>query len=418
MKESSVTQTAGAWPRGKWRWVAALGVVLLFGLSSLDLYQHYTLGSGSLAARYGFAVAIGPLAVALGLARAISLALAWSRPRLGLAIALATTALTAALGDAVSTSEPWPWAVTAVFGYATILTIAGARGLSRGRLIRWWIAAQLLSVIAYVPGWDLASTNFASGIIMAVASGAGAVVGDLLRSRAEARSRLAEQELISETERGERARLQERARIARELHDVVAHHLSVVVVRADSAPHRLTDVPADVQKEFAEIGEAARASLTEMRRVLRLLRSDEHQELEPQPGIDQLTDLVDTARQAGAVVELRAEPLDGVDPAVQLTVYRVVQEALSNAVRHAPRSAVQVEVRRSDAHLQVEVRNGPSATPATIGGAGHGLMGMRERVELVDGTMTAGATPDGGYLIEVAIPVGEEVAGDDSRADR
>ncbi|GAB3953483.1 histidine kinase [Kribbella albertanoniae] len=413
-------QTVGAWPQGKWRWAAPLSVLLLFLFSTLDLYQHYILGNGLFVSAFGFATSGGPLALVLGLARAISLALAWSRPRLGLVIALTTTAVTAALGEAVSSSEPWPWAATAVFGYAAILAIAGARGLTRGQLIRWWLVAQLLSAVAYVPNWDLSSTNFASGIVMAVVSGVGAVVGDLLRSRAEARHRLAEQEVISETERGERTRLQERARIARELHDVVAHHLSVVVVRADSAPHRLADVPEDVRKEFAEIGEAARASLTEMRRVLRLLRSDEEQgqELEPQPGLDQLIDLVDTARQAGAVVELVTEPLEGIDPAVQLTAYRVVQEALSNAVRHAPRSAVQVEVRRVATRLHVRVLNGAGAHPTSAAGDGHGLRGMRERVELVDGIVMTGPTPEGGYLVYVEIPLGEEVGGDDSRADR
>jgi len=391
-----VTTEQRAWPTGRWAWVAALGVVVLFALTVADLEQHYYVESQ-------------PLIIGLGLARAVSLALAWFRPRMALITSLAVTALSAAAGGAVSSSEPWPWAVTAVFGYSAVLTIAGARGLSREHLVRWWIAAQLLSLIAYVPGFDFSYTNWASGVVMAVVSAAAAVVGDLLRSRAEARQRLAEQEVISETERGERARLQERARIARELHDVVAHHLSVVVVRADSAPHRLADVPEELQKEFAEIGEAARASLTEMRRVLRLLRSEERQDLEPQPGLDQLRDLVETAKQAGAVVEFVAEPLDGIDPAVQLTVYRVVQEALSNAVRHAPRSAILVEVRRADAHLQVKVRNSPSATPVATTGGGHGLMGMRERVELVDGAVSAGPTPDGGFLVYVAIPVLEEV---------
>ncbi|MFK4089395.1 sensor histidine kinase [Kribbella sp. NPDC020789] len=399
-------QTLGRWPRGRWRWIAALGVVALFGLSSLDLYQHYALESGA-------------IAVLLGLVRAVSLALAWSLPRLGLLLALANTLVLAVLADAVSSSEPWPWAATAVFGYAAVLAIAGARGLTRGQLVRWWIAAQLLSIVAYLPTWDPSATNFASGIVMAVVSAAGAVLGDLLRSRAEARQRLAEQEVISETERGERARLQERARIARELHDVVAHHLSVVVVRADSAPHRLTAVSEEVQQEFAEIGEAARASLTEMRRVLRLLREDEpQQELGPQPGLDQIPELVDSARQAGADVELKGGTVANVDPAVQLTAYRVVQEALSNAVRHAPGASIRVVVGRSANALMIQVLNGRGSTaPATVG-SGHGLVGMQERVDLVDGTMTAGPTFAGGYLVEVAIPMGEEVAGDDSRADR
>ncbi|WP_405060249.1 histidine kinase [Kribbella sp. NBC_01505] len=400
-------QTRGAWPRGRWRWIAAAGVVVLFGLSALDLYQHYTLGYGSLAGAFDIDLDAGPLALGLGLGRAISLALAWSRPRLGLLIALLTTAVTAAVGDAVSPSEPWPWAATAVFGYATVLAIGGARGLTRGQLIRWWFVAQLLSVVAYAPSWT--TTNLAPGIVMAVVSATGAVLGSLLRSRSEARWRLAEQEVISETERSERARLQERARIARELHDVVAHHLSVVVVRADSAPHRLTALPAEVQQEFAEIGEAARASLTEMRRVLRLLRDDEPEpELEPQPGLAQIPELINSARQAGADVQLKGVVVSEVDPAVQLTAYRVVQEALSNAVRHAPGATAQVAIGRSASALIVRVENGPGTPAPIVAGSGHGLIGMRERVELVDGTMTAGATSDGGYLVEVALPIGED----------
>ncbi|TDD59547.1 sensor histidine kinase [Kribbella antibiotica] len=415
---SAEQQTRGAWPGGQWRWVALGGVVLLFGLSSLDLFQHYTVGSGGLTSMLGFNLDPGPWVLGLGFARGVSLALAWSKPRAGFQLALVVTAVTAALSDAVSTSEPWPWAATAVFGYAALLAIAGARGMARRELVRWWIAAQVLSVVVYVPVWALGTANFASGIVMAVVSAAGAVLGGLLWSRSEARSRLAEQEVISETERSERARLQERARIARELHDVVAHHLSVVVVRADSAPHRLPAVSDEVQQEFAEIGEAARASLTEMRRVLRLLREDAPQELEPQPGFDQLPELISSARQAGAVVELDVEALEGIDPAVQLTVYRVVQEALSNAVRHAPRSAVKVLVRRAYGCLRVDVVNGPGAAAAPATGSGHGLRGMRERVELVDGTIMTGPTEDGGYQVYVEIPVGEEVTGDDSRAGR
>jgi signal transduction histidine kinase len=412
-------QPLGAWPRGRWSWVALAGVVVLAGLSALDLYQHYTLGEGILGELFGFTIASGPLALVLGLARGLSLALAWSRPRAALRIALLTTAVSALLGDAVSSSEPWPWAATAVFGYAAILAIGGARGLPRRRLVRWWLVAQVLSVVFYIPAWALSTTNFASGIVMAIVSAVGAVLGDLLRSRAEAGRRLAEQEVISETERGERARLQERARIARELHDVVAHHLSVVVVRADSAPHRLTAVSDEVQQEFAEIGEAARASLTEMRRVLRLLRDDEPQpELEPQPGLAQIPELIDSARQAGADVRLKGGSVADVDPAVQLTAYRVVQEALSNAVRHAPGAPVRVVVGRSANALVVQVANRPGTGAPIAVGSGHGLVGMRERVELVDGRMTAGKTSDGGYLVEVAIPMRAEVAGDDSRTRR
>jgi signal transduction histidine kinase len=244
------------------------------------------------------------------------------------------------------------------------------------------------------------------------------VVGDLLRSRAETSRRLVEQENISKSERAERARLQERARIARELHDVVAHHLSVLVVRADSAPHRLADVRDDVRAEFVEIADAARASLTEMRQVLRLLREPvEQPALGPQPGLDELAELVASTRRAGADVELESHLPTGLDPAVELTAYRVVQEALSNAVRHAPGSVVRVDVRTAGDALEVKVTNGVAREAAPDGqGSGHGLVGMRERVALVEGTVNAGPTPEGGYLVAVSIPVANEVASGDQRA--
>nr|WP_238351115.1 sensor histidine kinase [Kribbella shirazensis] len=251
---------------------------------------------------------------------------------------------------------------------------------------------------------------------MAVLSAVAVVVGDLFRSRSETTRRLAEQETISKTERAERERLQERARIARELHDVVAHHLSVVVVRADSAPHRLPDVPDAVRAEFASIADEARASLTEMRRVLRLLREPVEQagELGPQPGLEQVTELVESTRRAGVDVRLVGDVPTGFDPAVELTAYRVVQEGLSNAVRHALHAPVVVGVRRTKGELEITVENEEPPRPVVPApGSGQGLRGMRERVALVDGTVSTGPTPGGGYLVQAFIPVGEEVAGGD-----
>jgi signal transduction histidine kinase len=266
---------------------------------------------------------------------------------------------------------------------------------------------------------------------MAVFAAVAVVVGDLLRSRSETRRQLAAQEGISAEERAQRARWQERARIARELHDVVAHHLSVVVVRADSAPHRLAGLPDDAREEFAGIAEDARSSLTEMRRVLRLLREDPAipdqlnsaaqspsggeraspaaGELGPQPGLERLEELVAGTRRAGADVRLEAEVPVGLDPAVELNAYRVVQEAISNAVRHAPKAVVQVAVRVIGGELRLTVVNGPARADVPVApGSGHGLIGMRERVALVDGTFHAGPTADGGYLVEVAIPMSDE----------
>jgi signal transduction histidine kinase len=390
------------WPAGRAGTGATVGVVALLMLTTADLGQHYQLPIGA--------------AFALGVARALGLALVWLRPIGALPVSLATSVLTAAVCVPVSASEPWPWPVTGVFGHSVVLAIVGARGASRRELAGWWVATQLVGVVgmALAPGRG----SWPGLLTMAVLSAVAVVVADLLRSRAEARQQLVEQEGISATERAERARWQERARIARELHDVVAHHLSVVVVRADSAPHRLGGLPADAREEFAGIAEDARSSLTEMRRVLRLLREDPGSgrssgELGPQPGLGELAELVAGTRRAGADVRLDSEPLDGelfasLDPAVELTVYRVVQEAVSNAVRHAPGAVVEVSVRRVGGELIVKVVNGPvpaKARAAVAPGSGHGLVGMRERVALLDGRLHAAATADGGYVVEAALPL-------------
>ncbi|WP_329001146.1 histidine kinase [Kribbella sp. NBC_00709] len=390
------------WPRGRWAWVAALGVATLLVLTVLDLGQHYDVQLGAV--------------LALAIARALALSLAWLRPRAAMLVSLVTTAVTAALTTPVSSSEPWPWGTTAAFGHSFVIAIAGARGLGRREQISWWVVTQALGVVATALAPDRGSWR---GLItMAVLSAVAVVVGDLIRTRGETNRRLVEQETISKAERAERERLQERARIARELHDVVAHHLSVVVVRADSAPHRLVDVPDSIRDEFTEIADAARVSLTEMRRVLRLLREPVEQppmgELGPQPGLGELADLVESTRRAGADVRLAGEVPAGFDETVELTAYRIVQEGLSNAVRHAPHAAVEVSVKQSGGELVVTVQNTPPpGTPTPAPGGGHGLTGMRERVALVDGTVSAAPTPEGGYLVQAIIPVGKEVASGD-----
>jgi signal transduction histidine kinase len=398
--------TVDEWPRGRWAWVAGLGVAALEVLTVLDLSQHYRVSLGAV--------------LALGFARGLALALAWLQPRAALVVCLLATVITAAVTMPNSPSEPWPWGTTAAFGTSFVLAIVGARGMGRRELLTWWIVIQVVGAVALASAPDRG--DWGGLVVMAGLSGVAALVGDLLRSRAEAGHRLAEQEDISKEERAERGRLQERARIARELHDVVAHHLSVVVVRADSAPHRLPRMRGEVREEFAEIAEAARASLTEMRRVLRLLRDQPRQqppmgELGPQPGLEQLAELVAHTRQAGADVRLDDGVPAGLDPAVELAAYRVVQEALSNAVRHAPKAAVQVTVRRDGDDLALQVWNGPAQAEAPpVSENGLGLVGMRERVALVDGTVSAGPTPEGGYLVEASIPLAEEVTSGDHGA--
>ncbi len=178
--------------------------------------------------------------------------------------------------------------------------------------------------------------------------------GLIVRSRRGSREQLAVPERRHE---GERALLEERQRIARELHDVVAHHMSVIAIQAEAAPYKTADPPPELVESFADIRSSALSGLSELRRVLGVLRSDTP-DTAPQPGLDELDGLLESARNGGVTVSSGVNgtprPLpDGVN----LSAYRIVQEALSNAMRHAPGSTVQVKLYYGEAALVIEVRN-------------------------------------------------------------
>ncbi len=204
--------------------------------------------------------------------------------------------------------------------------------------------------------------------------------------------------------------LEERTRIARELHDVVAHHMSLIAVRAETAPYRLTGLPDPVQAEFLALSGAAREALVDMRRLLGVLRQEQQAGLAPQPQLADLPVLVESARLAGVPVELSAPGvLDGVPAAVGVCAYRIVQESLSNASQHAPGAAVSVSVDHDASTVTLRVANGPGdhAGPAGTGlRTGHGLAGMRERVALLGGSLTAGPAADGGFVVAAVLPLG------------
>jgi signal transduction histidine kinase len=207
----------------------------------------------------------------------------------------------------------------------------------------------------------------------------------------------------------------ERARIARELHDVVAHHISMISVQAESARLTTPGLPPAGAARLSAIGDTARAALTEMRRLLGVLREDAGTtvpERAPQPGLRQLNDLLDEARAAtGASTRLilRGPPVP-VDPGVDLAAYRIVQEALTNARRHAPGAAVDVELDYVDGALRLTVRDngpGPSTGARTVG---HGLLGMRERAAAVGGDLRTGTGVAGGFVVSATLPVGAQPA--------
>jgi signal transduction histidine kinase len=259
----------------------------------------------------------------------------------------------------------------------------------------------------------LARDGGMAAVLLASLGPAAAGAGIALRARREARRQTAASEVLTDTLTEHMAR-GERARIARELHDVVAHHISMIAVQAETGRLTTPGLPAAGAQRFAEIGDTARAGLTEMRRLLGVLREDADATVpdrHPQPGLPQLAELIDTARDAsGAGTRLIVSgPVAEFDPGVELAAYRIVQEALTNARRHAPGAAVDVELCYGDDALRLRVRdNGPGPSGETKP-SGHGLLGMRERALAVGGSLRTGAAPGGGFYVEAILPAKPEV---------
>jgi signal transduction histidine kinase len=265
-------------------------------------------------------------------------------------------------------------------------------------------------VLALVAGARAGSDTRVLTVVLAALVPAAAWAGVARRSRAEALLHTAAAQVIAGTLVEHTAR-GERARIARELHDVVAHHISMIAIQAETARLTTPGMPAAGAQRLSEIGDTARAGLTEMRRLLGVLREDspspgEGADRHPQPGLEQLPWLVDEARvSSGAGCRLIISgPPATIDPGVSLAAYRIAQEALTNARRHAPGAAVDVELRYGDGELRLLIRDngpGPGQTPPA---GGHGLTGMRERATAVGGELRAGAATVGGFLVEARLP--------------
>ncbi len=247
------------------------------------------------------------------------------------------------------------------------------------------------------------------------------LLGVVVRVRRSGARQLEEQE---RRHSGERALLEERQRIARELHDVVAHHMSVIAIQAEAAPYKTADPPPELVESFGEIRASALAGLTELRRVLGVLRTGGPGTggpgTGPQPGLGDMDALLDSARSGGvAVTVTRSGSPVTLPEGVDLSAYRIVQEALSNAMRHAPGSHVRVDMAYRGDGLALEVRNdvGSRTAPVLVGsgdlvrsgdraaGGGHGIIGMRERAAMLGGSLDAGPTGDGGFQVSAVLPV-------------
>ena len=236
------------------------------------------------------------------------------------------------------------------------------------------------------------------------------LVGESTRQRTEVAAELdATQEAMAESAR-EQTAMEERARIARELHDIVAHHLSVIAVQSETARLTSPKLSADARGRFEAIAQTAREALTETRRLLGVLREDVEGEAErmPQPGLARLNELVDTARDAGSNIRLVLQGKVVQLPAgIDLAAYRIVQEALTNARRHAPGADVELEVTYGADTLQLRVRDHGPGPPNGELIASHGIVGMRDRATIAGGTFSCGAAEGGGFEVNVTLPFEE-----------
>jgi signal transduction histidine kinase len=234
--------------------------------------------------------------------------------------------------------------------------------------------------------------------------------GYALRERAQKAEAAETRAMRAEREREASARLavaEERARIARELHDVVAHAVSVMVLQVGAVRHKLPDARADDRDALQGVERAGRTALAEMRRLLAAMRRDgEDVEFTPQPGLDGLDVLLEDVGRAGLPVELHVdgEPIP-LPRGLDLSAYRIVQEGLTNALKHARATTADVTVRYRPEELEIEVRDNGLGS-ATTDGLGHGLVGVRERVKIYGGEMTAGTATGGGFVLSTRLPLG------------
>jgi signal transduction histidine kinase len=389
-------------PMARPRWLARLPHVLVvfasvfFGfLTALQLSEHHGVNSDA--------------SFALAILTGVSLALVMFRPLLGWWLALITAGLVAfVIHDHVGEGQPWPWMPSGMIGFALVLLLVALRVPLRTTVgvLGVSIALTALGDLLFRP--DAATTTaFATAVLFILAG----LLGHILRSLRLARGRLVEQETITEEERSRRTLLEERSRIARELHDVVAHHMSVISIQAQVAPYLVENPSEELKENLAGIRENALEALTELRRVLGVLRSEQPGDPaghhHPQPTLAELDGLVDNVRGAGLEVttEISGRPRP-LTPGVELTAYRIIQEALSNCLRHAPGSRVEVGLAYGPHELYVCVSNSEPtrAAVAPTPGAGHGLLGMRERAGMLGGTLTAGPCPEGGYEVTARLP--------------
>jgi len=333
-------------------------------------------------------------------------------PRWSVAMfAIAAVVLPLPIAGNAATPWPWPWSVPAML---VLVVFVGVLAIVQGwrlALVAWLVSiVGTLGVVIVLSGAVPVVAAIVNLVIVTSVSGAALLVAVLVASRLRVGAELTRERELTALEQSRRLVVEERARIARELHDVVAHGMSLIQVQASTARYRVPGLPDDAVREFDEIAQTARTGLAEMRRLLGVLRTDgQSADLTPQQGLHDIPALVESVRRAGADIEATYPATAPTVPgAVDIAAFRIAQEALSNAVRHAPGAAIALTVQADADAVRVVVRNAVAvAADAASASAtrGHGLVGMKERAALVGGSVDAAPDADGGWTVRAVLPV-------------
>ena len=344
---------------------------------------------------------------------AIVLTLYWAIP--GLIVSLIASGglifVTASADTAI-----WPWPVTVLITQCAVLIVAGMAS-SWYNAVSAWSVGVLVTIgvlVTVTPGLPAGAVG--NSIVFTSVSAAVVLAATLSRMWIRNTGRLHAAERTSAIQDRKSKELTERNRIARELHDVVAHSMSVISVQAATAQYRNPGMDATAQQEFNEIASSSRQALGEMRMLLSILRNEDDAPTAPSPGLEDIDSLVEATRASGAVIRYRGldsmvdGPLGDIAPGVALAAYRIIQEALSNALRHSPGSEVDVELSVTAAPdmtkwADIAVTNGPHEQQAAAPGSGLGLEGIRERTTAVGGRCQFGPTPEGGFSVTASLPL-------------
>ncbi len=341
---------------------------------------------------------------ALGVVLALGCSLPfYVRRRFPFAVLLTTTAFVVVLA-----TVGYPSNVEVQFLVVAVYTVGAHCDIGKRILgIAWLVAGMVLAAAIGMPNTQTSDIATTGAIYFATFFFGVAIQNRRLYSQQlEARTALLERE---RGEEAKRAVADERLRIAQELHDVVAHSMGVIAVQAGVGAHVIDTDPAEAKKSLDAISTTSRSTLTEIRRLLGVLRADDGGQYQPAPGLQDLDRLAGELRSAGLTVDVDVEGTRAdVPPGVDLTAYRIVQEALTNVLKHAGPAHAKVVVGYEPLALRLEIADDGRGVNGRASKGGHGILGMRERVGVYGGSLQAGPAPGGGFRVIARLPYGDE----------